>query len=258
MSESMGKYSRGKKRSKVDSLMPVDADFWSQFAREFGMSRYIYNLYSEYRWAMHIADLAEKLMEYMSIMDSAEEKLDSKLVEVVEKIPDCLKNLDYWLFHCLEVPMVGGNGNAIVDRMGRVVKRDIGFYHLRRQNLFPIGAEMFVLVEGFTTPITNENYSSMRKIALNGEIGESGRYEGGTKRVVLKIESIFHRVLELAKNKPYKFKPEKLLIGDEVEAKELDEEEAQLYDVSAMMKELRQTYGDEVVGDDDSEEYEEK
>lgn len=235
------KYS--KKRSKIDSLMPVDSDFWNQFSREFGMSRYIYNLYSEYRWAIHIADLSKKLLDYITMLDAdKDEKIEPKLKEVVERIPACLKDLDYWLYHCLEVGVVGNDGNAVTDSMGKVVTRDIGFYHLRRQNLFPIGTEMFVLVEGFTTPITNEDYSKMRQIALNGDMNDEGIYEGGVKRVVLTIETIFHRILEIEKNKKYEYKKEELLIGDEQQAKQLSEEEAEIIDVASMMKELRTTY----------------
>lgn len=251
----MGK--RGK-AAKVESFYPVDWNFWDQFSRDFGMGKGIYNLYSEFRWVTYIADIARRLLYYLEIVrkdghEDQEDKVSKSVRNVTNMIPECLRDLDYWMFHCLEAPIVY-DGIAQLDSLGRPIMRDIGFYQLKRQNILPVGTEMYVLVEGFTTPLRNEDYNTMKMYALYGDPTSDDKDEKGIKGVVLKIESIFHRVLDLQREQPFDMQPETLLMGNEPEVSDISQEQEEIAEIAQMMRALNEQTA--ALGEEDNEDEE--
>lgn len=208
MSHSDGTLSSGKK--KVDSATPVSPDFWDQFVRDWGLTKYIGNVYSVFFGAMGIRDLAVRLLTYTEISRETEDQ-EEEVVDHIKKLEPLIGWLDEWMHECIIIPTV---------RYGQIVPRSIGFYHLRRQNVMPVGFEMRVILEGFTEPIANEDYSEMRSYALYGE-EVNGKRVGGVKNICVMMESHFHHIIKVKKVQPLVFEQEGLDIGDEVQRETL-------------------------------------
>ena len=190
--------------AKIDATAPVSSDFWDQFVRDWGIAKYLGNLYSQYRWAMGIRELAVRLSNYMEMSRDEEEKTE-ELMEHIDKLPELVNWLDSWLYECIEVAQ---------GRRGKLHRRKIGFFHLRRQTVMPIGYEMRVILEGFTIPMPNAEYADYRSYALHGEVVD-GKRTGGVLNICNTIEAHFHHIIRIQQTKPFVFEQESIDIGDE-------------------------------------------
>ena len=191
---------------KIEATAPVAAEFWDQFVRDWGIVKYIGNVYSEYRWAMGIRDLAFRLINYVEVSRNTEEQ-DEELNEHILKLKPLIVWLDEWLYDCIDV---------ITKRYGRPIKRRIGFYHLRRENVMPISFEIRVVLSGFTIPMPNDEYAEYRAHALYGRV-VNGERKGGVKNICNIIEAHFHHIVKIKNTQEFVFEEEKIEIGDEEE-----------------------------------------
>ena len=134
------------------------------------------------------------------------------------KIIPLINLLNFWLYDCLTVTVRNPS-------TGKYENRNVGFYHLRRQNIMPFGIEIYVISVGFTVPIANELFIELRKYSSFGEPDSTGRYRGGTRSVANRIEAIFHLILEIknASNMPELRSESSVMIGDEPELKTIRE-----------------------------------
>jgi len=198
----------------VDAATPVSDDFWEQFVREWGVIKYVGKVYSEFRWAMGIRDLATNLIEYSNYTIEDKDAEDFANIEkakhYIDKLIPLITWLDEWLHACMEVPVYDGNKLVGI--------RKIGFYHVRRQNIMPIGFEMRVVLEGFAIPVPNDEYADMRSYALYGKMVK-GKRVGGVKNICVKMESMFHYIIKIVGQKKIFFQEETLDIGDEDDRK---------------------------------------
>jgi len=220
---SEGDHSTGESDRKVDSIHPVFPRFWDQFAFEWGMARYSYNVVSDFRFLQQLNDLSQKLLDYLELKsedpdpENLEDQEDVEIYEYAKKkfIP-LLKLLNFWMYRCLDVTITNPSNGIREDRK-------IGFYHLRRQNMMPYGIEIYVIAVGFTVPISNQVFSEFRSYALYGEPDENGRQVGGTRSVANKIEAIFHLILEIknVQSMPELKSGGNVMIGDEKEIKDV-------------------------------------
>lgn len=192
------------KTKKADSAAPVSPDFWDQFVRDWGLQKYIGNVYSVFIWATGIRDLAIRLLTYIQISRDTEEQ-EEQILSHVLKLEPLIQWFDEWMYKCIEIPLM-------ID--GTVNRRKIGFYHLRRQNVMPINYEMRVILEGFTYPVANADYSEMRAYALYGK-WENGKRVGGVKNICNMLEAHFHHIIKVKQMKPLVFEDETMDIGDE-------------------------------------------
>lgn len=243
MSFSDGSGTAGGKKSKLDGALPVSAGFWDQFLREWGVAKHIGSIYSLFYFCMKIRDMAETLLTYTDISVDTEEQ-EEEVVEHIEKIEPLIKWFDEWMYRCIVVPS---------EQQGRIVPREIGFYHLRRQNVMPIGFEMRVILDGFSVPISNEDYSEMRSYALYGG-WEEGKKQGGVKNICNILEAHFHHIMKVKSGGLLGFEEETLNIGDEEAHKDLEKVKTSLDEdkVQAEIKRLQQV-GDDLVGSQDTE-----
>ncbi len=199
-------------QSKVDGATPVSADFWEQFTRDWAFHKYIGNVTSIFFWVTGVRSLAFRLIKFIE-SSRDEEEAKEELMYHVGKIEPLITWLDKWLYECLDVPTIV---------RGRPQMRKIGFFHLRRQNVMPIGFEMRVILEGFSAPVANEEYSKMRSTALYG-VEENGKRVGGVVNICVEIESHFHHIIKIQTQQPLFFESETIDIGDEQERKTLDD-----------------------------------
>lgn len=202
--------SRGR-GSKVDAATPVSSDFWEQFVREWGVIKYVAKVYSEFRGAMGVRDLAVSLLQFSNLMlqDKEVEKKDTlqKAKGFIDKLKPLISWLDVWMHECLELPIY--NEQGLFEGT-----RKIGFYHVRRQNIMPVGFEMRVVLEGFDTPVLNAEYAEMRSYALYG-YEEDGKRIGGVKNICVKMEALFHYIIGIMGQTKIFFREETMVIGDE-------------------------------------------
>jgi hypothetical protein len=198
---------------KTDSAAPVLIDFFDQFTRDWGLAKYIGSVYSVYYGLMGIRDLASRLMTYIELSRKTEEQ-EEEVQHHIDKLEPLIKWFDQWMYGCMEVPE---------EVNGKMIIRSIGFYHLRRQSVMPVRFEMRVILEGFTEPIANADYSEMRKYALYGEEDEKGIRRGGVKNIANQMESHFHHIINVVKKSPVFFEEETMSIGDEREFDSLEE-----------------------------------
>jgi len=197
---------------KIDGAAPVAYEFWDQFVRDWGVAKLLGNIYSQYRWATKINQMAVALVTYVSISEDIEEHSE-KLISHVEKLKPLMTWLNEWMCECIQI---------VSTETGIPRLRDIGFYHLRRQNIMPIGFEMRVIVQGFTIPMTNEQYSNYRQYVLYGEVIK-GERKGGVINICMQIEAHFHHIIKIKRGSGYTFEEETLDIGDEEQSETLDE-----------------------------------
>ena len=204
--------SRGK-GSKIETTTPVSTDFWEQFVREWAITKHVMKVYSEFRGAMGIRDLADSLIIYSGLVIDDKEVENKATLEKVKHYIDKLKPLigwlDVWMHECIEQPIY--NNEGIFQGIRR-----IGFYHVRQRNVMPVGFEMRVVLEGFDTPVLNAEYAEMRSYALYG-YEEDGKRIGGVKNICVKMEALFHYIIHIMGQKHIVFREETLNIGDEEE-----------------------------------------